>query len=107
MAPPPPERRGQRSQRYKITLFVGGDPEEFVPIGRTTDLSSSGIFLETDKRPGIGSDEQISFVWGDETYFCKARVVRHADNGIGLEFQDPDAGFQWALAEIIQEMSED
>jgi hypothetical protein len=81
-------------------VFIG-QGEEMVPFGRTRDLSVSGMFLETEARPEIGSEQKIAIVWGDDTCVCSARVVRHAEDGIGLTFMTPDATFMNAVQEII------
>jgi hypothetical protein len=94
--PTPP----QRAPRYRVTVFIG-QGEDMVPFGRTRDLSVSGMFLETDHRPSIGSEQDIAIVWGDDTCVCTVRIVRHADDGIGLSFMTPDATFMNAVQEII------
>lgn len=94
------DERRVPAARYDITLFIG-QGDEGIPLGHTRNLSLSGIFLETDARPPVDSVQEISLVWGEQTYVCRARIVRHADDGIGLTFLDPDQGFCWALDEII------
>ena len=89
--------------RYKVTVFIGVG-EEMVPFGRTRDLSRSGMFLETEERPPLDSVQEFSIVWGDDTLVCPSRVVRHADDGIGITFIDPGPGFMSALDEIIEGM---
>ena len=69
--------------------------------GRTRNVSISGLFLETGERPGIESVVDLWFVWGDDTYVAKARVMRHAEDGIGVAFVEPDPLFLGALAEIL------
>lgn len=91
-------RRGPR--RREAALFVGSDQEP-LPFGRTRDLSLTGILLETEARPAIGETREITIAWGDETYACTARIVRHTDYGVALEFVDPDTFFTEALHEII------
>jgi hypothetical protein len=86
--------------RYRVTVFIG-QGEEMVPFGRTRDLSVSGMFLETEARPELGSEQTVAIVWGDDTCECKAKVVRHADDGIGMTFVTPDATFMNAVREII------
>lgn len=86
--------------RHKVTVFIG-EGEEMDPFGRTRDLSVSGIFLETEQRPAIGTEREISVVWGDDTFVCMAKVVRHDADGIGLTFIDPPAPFIAAITDII------
>jgi hypothetical protein len=86
--------------RVKVVVFIG-QGDDMIPFGRTRDLSVSGMFLETELRPPLDSDQNICLVWGDESLSCVARVVRHAADGIGLSFKDPDAAFVQAVNEII------
>ncbi|MEZ4271792.1 MAG: PilZ domain-containing protein [Myxococcota bacterium] len=86
--------------RHDICLFIGGAPGEHIPFGRTRNLSLSGIFLVTKARPAIDTEREISFVWGEETYVCQARVIRHADDGIGLAFIHPADEFIHAIKEV-------
>ncbi len=95
----------RRDTRHPVTLFIGGGPKDDggvpVPVGRTLDLSRSGVFIVTEARPPLGSSRRISLVWGDDIFFARAEVIRHADDGIGLRFLDADAGFINAVQEII------
>lgn len=95
----------RRAPRHSVTLFIGGGPTDDgslpIPVGRTKDLSCSGIFLLTDARPPIGALRKISLVWGDDIYFARARVIRHADAGIGLSIVDAEPGFVVAVREIV------
>ena len=72
-----------------------------VPVGRTRNLSETGIFLETDVRPAIGSQHELFLAWGSDFHSCSVRIIRHADDGIGLTFLEPDIGFKQAIAEIL------
>lgn len=97
----PEMARDARTPRHSVNLFVsaGEDP---VPFGRTRDLSLTGIFVETSERPGIGDVVNLGFVWGEDSLVCAARVARHASDGIGLTFVDPDAYFLRAVSEILE-----
>ncbi|MEE8409232.1 MAG: PilZ domain-containing protein [Myxococcota bacterium] len=95
--------------RHSVFLFTGevtkgGDwrvpTGESEPLGRTRDLSMSGAFVETIKRPVLGSIIEIVFMWGDEGARCDARVVRHDGDGIGVEFVEPSDAFLYALREM-------
>jgi hypothetical protein len=86
--------------RQNIPLFVRlGD----VPVGRTKNLSITGIFLETHLRPDVGSQHDLWLAWGESTFSCKVRVVRHADDGIGIVFEEPDVFFAQAVEEILSD----
>jgi hypothetical protein len=91
-----------RPPRHQVSLFVGSSDADTVPFGRARDLSITGLFLETETRPAIGSTREVVFIWGDDTLSCKAKIVRHAANGVGLEFIDPDALFLQAVKEILE-----
>jgi hypothetical protein len=82
-----------------VTLFIG-QADNSVPFGRSRDISTSGVFVETTDRPPIGSMHEIWFVWGDEIYATRASIVRHADDGVALTFEKPDGVFVQALKEI-------
>jgi hypothetical protein len=86
--------------RHRVTVFIG-QGEEMLPFGRTRDLSTSGAFLETDQRPAVGTERDISVVWGKDTVICRAKVVRHDSEGIGVAFVNPPMPFQHVLNDII------
>src|SRR5262245_44930489 len=44
--------------------------------GMTRDISTSGIFFETDRAYAIGATIQLSLHFEHESLQCKARVVR-------------------------------
>jgi len=90
----------RRLERTPVSLFVGLG-QEGEPPGRTRNISLGGVFLETKKRPDVASLVDLWFVWGEETFVGKARVVHHADDGIGVAFVEPEPDFLKALAEIL------
>lgn len=90
-----------RAPRHAVNLFVGYDIDT-PPFGRTRDLSETGIFVETEDRPGIGSVVDIHMVWGDDNVSSQARVVRHDSSGIGLEFLSPNSWFSRCVEEILE-----
>jgi hypothetical protein len=102
-----------RAPRYKATVFIGDvtspdvswrvPTDESSPLGVTRDWSETGVFVETPSRPAIGSIIELTFVWGDDPVRSKARVVRHAKDGIGLTFVDPGPAFVFALRGILSE----
>ena len=91
-----------RQPRYTVTMFIGGH-EIGSPLGHSKNLSVTGMLLATDERPPLDSQATINIAWGREVYECDVRVVRHADDGIGIEFVEPDTQFTWAINEIISE----
>jgi hypothetical protein len=88
--------------RHRVAVFIG-EGEDTVPFGRSRDLSTSGVFLETDQRPRIGSERQLSVVWGKDTFLCRAKVVRHDSSGIGLAFVNPPPPFLHVVEDIIHD----
>jgi PilZ domain len=64
------ERR--RGQRYKLALPV----QLSDGIGITCDVSTSGIFFETESAHSIGDTIRLSLNFQHETLQCEARVVR-------------------------------
>jgi len=90
----------ERRPRSPVSLFVGLG-QEGEPPGRTRNVSLGGVFLETRKRPDVGELVDLRFVWGEETFVGRARVIHLANDGIGVEFVDPEADFEKALREIL------
>ncbi len=90
----------QRHLRQPVSLFVGLGHADQKPA-RTRNISMSGLFLETEARPSVGSIVDLWFVWGEDTFVGKAKVIRHAGDGIGVAFHEPDPLFLGALAEIL------
>ena len=64
------ERR--RGERYKLALRVELNDR----IGTTCDISTSGIFFETESAYAIGDMIRLFLNFEDETLQCEARVVR-------------------------------
>lgn len=93
------ERRN-RPLRRKAALFVGS-ADDRLPFARSRDLSMNGVFVETDGRPSVGDELEISIAWGDDVFSCTARVVRHAEDGIAITFLGPDTFFEQAVHEIL------
>lgn len=89
-----------RPQRHRVSLFVAAGDEP-VPFGRTRDLSVTGVFVETAERPIVEDVVNLALVWGEDSLVCAARVVRHADDGVGLSFLRPDPFFLRAIVEIL------
>jgi hypothetical protein len=64
------ERR--RGQRFKLALPVQLNDG----IGMTRDISTSGIFFETENAHSIGDTIRLFLNFEHETLQCEARVVR-------------------------------
>lgn len=64
------ERRG--GQRFKLALSVQLNDG----IGTTCDISTSGIFFETESVHAIGDTIRLFLNFEYETLQCEARVVR-------------------------------
>ena len=64
------ERR--RGQRFKLALRVQLNDG----IGMTRDISTSGIFFETESAHSIGDTIRLFLNFEHETLQCEARVVR-------------------------------
>jgi len=64
------ERR--RGERFKVALPVQLNDG----IGTTCDISTSGIFFETERAYSIGDIIRLSLNFEHETLRCEARVVR-------------------------------
>jgi len=64
------ERR--RGERFKVALPVQLNDG----IGTTCDISTSGIFFETERAYSIGDIIRLSLNFEHETLQCEARVVR-------------------------------
>jgi hypothetical protein len=90
----------QRHPRQSVSLFVGLGEADQSPA-RSRNLSVSGLFLETASRPPVGSIVTLWFVWGEDTFITKAKVIRHDSDGLGLTFVDAESPFLGALAEIL------
>ena len=89
-----------RAPRFNVTIFVTSG-QEMLPFGRTRDLSLSGAFVETTERPPIGDVREFAIVWGDDTLVCSARIARHAQDGVGITFMNPEEFFEKGVEEIL------
>ncbi len=102
----------ERAPRNTATLFIGDvtsrdggriPTTQSVPLGVTRDWSATGVFVQTIARPPSDSKVEFTFVWGDETVRSRARVARHAEDGIGLTFIEPSPTFTYAVTGILAE----
>jgi hypothetical protein len=99
----------RRSQRIpvmiKLLLFKNGLP---VAIGRTRNVSSGGLFVQTDY-VDLGSNgtvemELLSNRWTRVAGRSKHRgfITHLGSDGFGVRFEDPDKAERGALAIAIQ-----
>ena len=65
-------RERRKEQRFKLALTVQLNDG----IGTTCDISTSGIFFETESGHSIGDTIRLSLHFEHETLQCEARVVR-------------------------------
>lgn len=94
------QRTQEREPRHEVALFVGSS-DGALQFARTRNLSLTGVFVETESRPPVNSVHTVAFVWGEDTHECQARIVRHAEDGLGITFLGPDPTVLDALKEII------
>lgn len=78
----------RRHERVKVSdKFLNLKLDEGIAIVcRVLDVSLSGTAVETNARPPLGADVLLGKL--------RCRVIRHLENGIGLQFldiQEPDA----------------
>ncbi len=93
----------ERSKRVPVTVFVKFDN---VPA-HSVNLSSTGALIATDQRPEIGGSHEVALMWDEITCRVTARVARHTEEGVGLEFQESTGRFKRAVTEIIEEVDRD
>jgi hypothetical protein len=107
------QRRGERHRlRFKLVY----DDGETFNAGAVSDVSESGIFLETALPLRIGTEVQLTPLdqAGDHLFEVKARVVRSVayDNttmdqaGMGLEFVDLTDEDRKNVSGLIMELKE-
>ena len=84
------ERR--RGNRFNLSLPV----ELKDGTGTTRDISSSGIFFETDKVLSVGEIIDLCVVFHDSTIQCKGLIVRveNFDDNLGIAVEFTSYGFQ-------------
>ena len=75
----------------------------------TENLSLKGVFLQTESPLPLNEEVQIEIWMSDEPATSKvktkATVVRHQDNGMGLEFGAMEFDAFFALQDIISHVS--
>ncbi len=79
------EQREERMELYSETRFtVSGEDYKGVVL----DLSSSGLFIETDEPFSIGQEISINWQRSQDAKIIKVRgrIARVESNGIGIQF---------------------
>lgn len=100
-----PQRYFRRSERKESDCFGIWDGRGRC-VGRSRDLSTGGVFLETSVRPPLGSVVDISVITEDDGRLeCRALVVRHTGNGIGLLFGRSTPDFRHAIERMLRPSS--
>src|SRR5690348_18355066 len=81
--------------RAHVLLFGGGHagPETRPLLGRSLNLSASGVLVEADEACAVGSEMCCLIPLGGQTRTLRARVARlqplaHERVGIGMAFVD-------------------
>ena len=92
----------ERAARFSVTIFLTAGTE-MRPFGRTRNLSVTGALVETAERPAVGSCHEIAIVWGDDTFVCNARIVRHTPDAVGIAFVERPDSFTGAVLEILSD----
>jgi len=93
-------RNTRSAPRFRIALFLCASANQ-EPIGRTRDISLSGMFFLTANVPPVGSTIAVDFVWGEELYGLTGRVVRRDPDGVALQFDMLDASSEIALRDVL------
>lgn len=88
------------ASRFQAPFFVGLQGSR-KPWGVASNVSTTGILLETRDLQPVGSEHTIFIVWDIDSYRCHVRVARHAERGLAIEYVEPDAAFMTAIEEIV------
>lgn len=82
-----PQKERRRAPRVQLSVaFAETDPRTTTP---TANLSETGAYVITDRRPAIGSELDLCFVVLPEApvlFEARGRVVRHGPDGVGVDF---------------------
>ena len=72
---------------YKSKVYFATDEKAFKSNIR--DISSSGVFIETDQAIYVGQEVMLTFNHPDKIKPIRKKgvVVRRTDDGIGIQFQ--------------------
>jgi hypothetical protein len=90
----PKERRQHPRKPVHLTVHykLGNDPADTPDIA--TDLSQSGLFIQTKRAPKAGHRVQLELSWdaGGPSVNATCEVTRGSKDGVGLKFteMDPD-----------------
>jgi hypothetical protein len=103
-----PDKERRRAPRVQLSAaFAESDPRTTTPV---TNVSETGAYVLTNRRPPIGSEVELCFVVLPEepTLFqAHGRVARHGPDGIGVEFmnlEEPQRALVQKLIEREREM---
>lgn len=89
------ERRGEPRLTTRLVSAIIEDPQRGALVFTANGFSRTGAFLQRlDKStplPGVGDIIKLVFHWPIETKMAPvrvdAKVVRQADNGVGVQFE--------------------
>jgi hypothetical protein len=95
----------RRAAALPVELVVGGARWA---DAKTRDVGLGGVFIEiAGNQPVLGSDIDIFFLLqqagNPARYRLRARVVRKADDGIGVMFRDFDTHAFRTLQEVMRQ----
>ncbi len=100
------ERRRFKRVHFEVTAEIVG--ESFKVSGvKTRDLSVKGAFIESDKRPSLGSTCLIKLLLTQggnvvDEVSVKAEVVRKDEGGFAVEFKEIPLGDYIKLKRIVE-----
>ncbi|MBI9087751.1 MAG: PilZ domain-containing protein [Desulfobacterium sp.] len=99
------DRRRNTRVEFSTRIVLMTSDAEIEAIGSSTDLSLTGVFVNTDKRLEAGSECNVKIFLsggiGDIELAMKARVARVVDGGIGLSFEAMDLDTYTHLKNIV------
>ena len=99
------ERRSAKRVQVVARVELGGE-DQANSVVYTRDLSTGGLFIETDKLPEIGTAVSlaISIPGVRQLLPVTGKVVRHqinAPHGFGVQFDEMPEEFQMLLEDTI------
>ena len=100
------EQRWSTRTPVKLDVDMAYDDKELEDCS-TRDIGMGGVFLEAGSSlPSVDTMVELVFKVGPSDkrtkHKIKAKVVRVADDGVGLMFRDFDAGSFRALQEVLR-----
>jgi len=75
--------------------------EDSASFGKIRNISVTGVFIETSQRVPRGYETEAFFRIGDVDWRVRMRVVRHAPDGMGMEFVDVGNEFLRAVMRLV------